>query len=277
MLGSRIGAPLVTWALLACGGGEPAPAEPAAAPAAPIKKEIPTSIDVASLTVKKAAGFVLPAPSETLALVRGSGRADKLNAMVNADALPEYSGKEAWKAALAVGVATADLLVLAPDATDAEVGRRIENLIAGLNAIQADPNDIARLEKLRGQVAGGAVSRDVMVAEFDEMRSVLLSDAGQRGSLPLVAVGGWARAVNLVARVSQESGQVPPGTDALKLEIVLRTLLEQVAKDPQAAAVAQPLERLLPIASGPLTTRETTSEDVGALRAATDEILAFAR
>lgn len=263
---------LAGW--LGCSGTYEAP--PAEAPAP--TKEIPTAIDVASLTVKKAAGFVLPAPSETLALVRNSGRADKLVAMVNEDALPNYRDKERWKAALGVGVATADLLVLAPDATDAEIVRRLRNVVEGLEAIEARAEDVDQLRKLETQLSAGAVGRDVMVAHFDEMRSVLLQDAASRPGLPLVAVGGWARAVNLVARVAQESGSVPAGADTLRLEAVIRTLIDQVATDPQAASVARPLERLLPIAAGgPLASRETTPEDVATLRAATDEILALAR
>ena len=133
---------------------------------------------------------------------------------------------------------------------------------------------------LRAKVAGGAIARDKLVGELDTLRSDLLVEGreqyGERDVM-LIAVGGWARAVNLFATLAEGAETMPEGSEVLKLRIVLDTLLDGVGPDAEVQPVADALRTILPVAT--VTGRPDappSPEDLVVLKEATSQILALA-
>ncbi len=280
---------VATWVLLGalialggCKSDEPtdAPAGETAAPVADEDKDVPDKIDVGGLDLKqKATVFVLPAPSEIVSLIQEADTSGQLSAAVGAT-LPTYEGQERWKAALALGVATADLLIVVPDASDEDLIARLDNIAAGMQALGSTDEQVADLTELRAKVAGGAIARDKLVGELDTLRSDLLVEGreqyGERDVM-LIAVGGWARAVNLFATLAEGAETMPEGSEVLKLRIVLDTLLDGVGPDAEVQPVADALRTILPVAT--VTGRPDappSPEDLVVLKEATSQILALA-
>lgn len=269
--------------LPACKPDEPAAdggGADAAAPEGSDEKEVPAQIDVAKLPFKeKAAVFVLPAPSEIALLLQEADQEGKVLEAVG-EAMPVYAGLPEWKTALALGLATGDLLITIPKASDEVVVRRLDNVAAGMKALGSADQQIADLTTLRGKVAGGAIDREQLVRELDVLRTDLLTEGQQQygdREIALIAVGGWARAVNLFAMLSEDQGgELPKGADVLKLRIVVDTLIEQVGTDEEVQPVVAALTEILPVASA-VGRADTppTAEDLAVLEGATAKILAL--
>jgi hypothetical protein len=267
-------------ALGACKSGEPAD-EPgdATAPVADADKPVPDKIDVGGLDLKhKATVFVLPAPSEIVAMIEEIDDSGKLSASIG-DVLPTYEGRERWQAALMLGATTGDLLVVVPNASDEMLLARLDNIAEGMQMLGSTDAQIADLSELRGKVAAGSITREKLIGELDLLRTAMLVDGkeqyGERDVM-LIAVGGWARAVNLFATIAETSETVPEGSEVLKLRIVLDTLIDGVGPDEEVKGVADALKRLLPVAT--VTGRPDappSTEDLALLKEATGEILAL--
>ena len=96
-------------------------------------KAVPEKLD--GLTLKeKAAAFVIPAPSEIVLLLQEADPGGELLASVGNE-LPGYGGLPTWKAALALGIANADLLLTVPEAPDEDVVARLDNIAEGMAAL----------------------------------------------------------------------------------------------------------------------------------------------
>jgi len=256
------------------GGGE------AGVTAAGDDKDVPAQIDVSKLPFKeKAALFVLPAPSEIALLLQEADKEGKVIAAVGVQ-MPVYDGLPTWQLALALGLATGDLLITIPSAPDDTIVARLDNVAVGMKALGSTPEQIDDLTQLRGRVADGSINRDQLVRELDVLRTDLLTEGQQQygdREIALIAVGGWARAVNLFATLAKDrGGDIPKGADVLKLRIVVDTLIEQVGDGDDVKPVIEALNKILPVASA-VGRADTppSAEDLAVLEAATAEILAL--
>ena len=272
----RIAATIALAALVAC-ADEPseAPTPPAEPPAA--EKVIPDQIDPSTADLNaRLTLYALPAPSEILALLDEHGESDALRDALGGD-LPTYEGLAPWQAALATGAATADLLVVIRDAPADDLARRLKNVSDGMTAGGADATVTDALAELHGAVTGGAVSRDALISQFDLFHADLLGRGGSSlgdQNLALLAIGGWARAVNLVARRATETGVAPKGADLLKLQVVVEALRQRLGEAPEVQPVRDALDRILPVST--TAAEEPSADDLVVLRDATGEILAAA-
>lgn len=279
---------LVTGLLLsACKTDPQQPAEEPATAAAGAhepgveEKVAPKQIDASSITIKeRAAAFVIPAPSEIALMLQEADPGGDLLASVGSD-LPAYDGLPAWKAALALGIANADLLMTVPGASDEDVVARLDNIAEGMTVLGSTDEQIGQLVELRGKVAGGSITRDALIGQLDDLRIEMLSQGKEQygdRQVALIAVGGWARAVNLFAVSAEKTGTIPKGADVLKLRIVLDTLIEDVGSDEDVQPVIAALDKIRPMTSA--TGRPEappTAEELALLRDATNEILALAK
>lgn len=273
------GLAMVLGLFAACGGNEPA--QPSSVPeirASVPDNEIPQKIDVEALTFQdKARLFVLPAPSETLAILGESAHAEALQSAMGTE-LTTYDGLDDWRVALVVGETVADLLITIPSADDAAIVRRIDHLIVGIGRLGVDAEAVGELEHLRAQVSGGGMARDELVTELDDLRSDMLARRDEHPQhVALVAVGGWARAVNLVSQVALAHGEVPKGAEALKLRAVVTTLIDELGTSPDVVPVVTALQRILPVASGVTDAEPPTLDELQTMQSATGEILAMSQ
>lgn len=242
-------------------------------------KEIPGRVDAAAAEWKReAAIFILPAPSEIVAILESDEQLAGLRRRLD-DPLPSYRELATWQAALAFGRSIADLLILIPEASYPEIATHLQSLAGGLEALGADESSIQQLRELQAQVADGALGREQLVERFDLIRAQVLrrgdEEIGAR-NMALVAVGGWARAVNAVSGVARESGEIPAAADALKLRIVVSTLIDELGSEPEVQPVVQALERVLPFTDAVRPSQPTPAE-LDELIQTTDQILAYTR
>lgn len=243
-----------------------------------IGKEMTQKVDVEELTLNETAALlVIPAPSEIVAIMERD-EAFRGLATTPVDALPSYADLPSWQRALTVGRVVADLLIAAPEASDATVAAYLENLVDGLRLLGADEDRIAEVRDLQSRVAEGGVDRDQLLQRFDRFRAEIFKTGDQQigeQNVVLIAVGGWARAVNVVSNLAQETGQVPPGADILKLRIIVSTLLDKMGSEEEVAPVVESLRSILPVTANiPSAPRP---EELQTLIDETDEILALTR
>jgi len=282
----RFGLLAVACLLVGACKSDPQPSEtvPATDAAPPLEQgaaaeAAPKQVDASSITIKeRAAAFVIPAPSEIALMLQEADPEGDLLASVGSE-LPSYDGLSPWQAALALGIANADLLMTVPTAADEIVVARLDNIAEGMRALGSTEDQIGRLAELRGSVAGGSITREALIGQLDDLRIEMLAQGkeqyGER-QVALIAVGGWARAVNLFTVSAQKTGTVPKGADVLKLRIVIDTLIEDVGADAEVQPVVAALEKIRPVATSTARVEAPpTVDELTLLREATDEILAL--
>jgi len=245
-------------------------------------KEIPEEAESSDEVAEQADNpnaevFVLPAPSEIVAVLSLDQHASDLKEAVGED-LASYQALPDWKASIALGRSIADLMIMISDAEDAEISSRLQNVADGMEAVGVADEMTGKLIELQRKVVAGSVSRDRLVREFDRFRATIIREGdqqvGQR-NLALIAVGGWARAVNLVSKVMLKTGEVPIGADLLKLRIVVETLLDQVGSAPELQPIAKALQQILPVTAD--RPEEPNQEEIQVLVENTDQILSLSQ
>lgn len=245
-----------------------------------VEKQIPEQVELSSNDPKRetnpdARVFILPAPSEIVAVLSLDQHSQDLRKAIG-DQLISYSGLAQWQASIALGSSIADLMITIPTADNADISARLENISAGMSAIGVKGEMTAKLVDLQRKVAGGSVTRDRLVREFDRFRAAIIREGGDgigEEKLALLAVGGWARAVNLVSNLMLKTGEVPIGADLLKLKIVVETLLSQVGSTPEAQPVAEALRRILPVTAD--KPEEPTPDEITVFVTNTGQILSL--
>ena len=283
---------LTVLALQACGPSqvteapppEAAPApdpEPAPAPAAPSDgKEVPRKIDLAKVKLaEKAMEFVVPAPSEVVRLIDSDDTRRRIRSLIGSEQL-ELDGMDKTSKAIAVGSLLADLLIVIEGAEDEEVSAKIDGVVRGLRALGANPQDVEDLEQLSHSIRSGTIARQAVVHRFDRLRlDVVDAGAAHVGpeAVALVAVGAWARAVNLIAVVALDHPEALGTMDVLKLRLVVSHLMGQLGKSDAVKPVVAILDQIVPITSDLARPTPPSVEDLNRLVSATDALLALAK
>jgi len=268
------------WFAAACQPAAP-PAEEAstAGEEAGEAKDVPQTLELGDLDLRRELMvFVLPSPSEIVAILESDDNLATLRGKLGGGDV-DYASLPPWRAALAVGSSMADLLILVPEAPFADVADRLEDIATGLERVGASEEQLEKLRSLRADVLAGAIDRHDLVETFDLLRAEILRQGEEqvgKQNLALIAVGGWARAVNAVARTAQETGDVPPGADVLKLRLVVTTLMDEIGSDDQVGPVEEALRKVLPVTHAVRPT-DPTPQELGVLIDATDDILGLTR
>lgn len=233
--------------------------------------------DTASLDLEETvAVFILPAPSEIAAAVESEAGFDI--GRVADEPLPAYEELPTWRQAVALGQVVADLLITASEAPTPRIVAYLDNVETGLRSLGIAEDQLVELETLRSEVAAGAIGRDALIARFDRIRVELLqrgkAQLGDR-TMALVAAGGWARAVNLVSSHIQKTDRIPERADALKLRLVVTSLIERIGPGEDVRPVVESLEAILPLTAA--RPSPPSRDELATLIAETDEILALTR
>ncbi len=260
--------------LVALAAGAAGPARAQQTTPADDKKNVSQKIEVQGLEMNKAAAFVLPLPSEIVQLLKSTKVGARISESVGQTA-HNYKGMPQWKAALALGISMADLVIGIETLPTNKVVAALDDMRAGMGALGAPTEQLEKIEELRGAVASGAMEKEKLVAQFDVMRIEMLTKGREQlgdRNFALIAVGGWSRAANLAATAAKDDPAALTDLEVLKLRSVVETLIQWLGSDAEVQPIVVNLQKVLPI-TDESKPAPPTAHDIDVLLGATGAIL----
>ncbi len=262
--------------LVACSGSpEPAPAEPPA----PVAAETPElgDQDPAQLAAQADRKYALvPSPVETEAALAKAGIDGKLGGLITARAW-KLDEKDTERVAVRTGVILADTLLTLKTAKDEEVIAHLEELRQGMATLKGGEDVDKTLVDIITRVKAGAVTREELLKEFDQLAGAVIPELEFNGVsrvVPLVQAGSWLEAANLVAKAAK--GNAASVSDILKQPDVVSYFAEfSKQRDPSTPA---PVGAVLDTTLASLTAISTKTEpltdaDLDAITQAAEAVL----
>ena len=263
-------------ALAACSGSpEPAPAEPPA----PVAAETPElgDQDPAQLAAQADRKYALvPSPVETEAALVKAGIDGKLGALITPRAW-KLDEKDTERVAVRTGVILADTLLTLKTSKDEEVIAHLEELRQGMATLNGGEDVDKTLADIITRVKAGAVTREELLKEFDQLAGAVIPELEFNGVarvVPLVQAGSWLEAANLVAKAAK--GKAESVSDILKQPDVVAYFAEfSKQRDPSTPA---PVGAVLDTTLASLTAISTKTEpltdaDLDAITQAAEAVL----
>jgi hypothetical protein len=183
--------------------------------------------------------------------------------------------------AVRTGVALADALLTVKDSTNQQLEQRLGVVKTGLAALGAGTDIGATIDDIVARVNNGALSRDELVKELDELHGAVIPEikyeAGEK-VVPLIQAGSWLEGSNLVAGAIVDANKPEAGTSLLRQPQVVDYFMKYVQVEGQGKAPDQvvkqlqdTLTKLKDIASKP----SLTIDDVKEVKSQTDSVLAL--
>lgn len=277
-----LGLPVVALlSAFACGGGSE-PATPAAteAPAAAAVAALPDKLDFDNLNIGNAGGSTLvPSPRELQAALGAAGLQTTLASLVPARTW-KADANDTDRVAVRTGVVIADLLLTVTGAEDAALIKHLTDIRAGMSSLDAGSDIDATLADLIERVKAGAIDRDTLLGEFDDLSQVAVPELEFHGNariVPLIKAGSWLAGANLVARAAQTDAK-PAAVDGIlkQPEVVgyFKTYVKEEGADKVTGEVAAQLDTTLSTLDT-LARKEgsLSAEDIASVVATTNDVL----
>lgn len=267
-------------ALSACmGTPEPAPVEPEA----PAITEVPElgAQDPAQLAAQADRKYALvPSPVETEAALTKAGIDTKLGELITVRAW-KLDEKDTERVAVRVGVILADTLLTLKTSTDDAVVAHLEELRHGMTTLQGGEDLDKTLVDIITRIKAGAVTRDELLKEFDQLAGAVIPELEFNGVarvVPLVQAGSWLEAANLVAKAAKAKGNAAAASDILKQPDVVQYFADFAKqRDPSTPApVGAALDATLAALTAIATKADPlTDADLDSITQATEGVLAL--
>ena len=239
----------------------------------------PAKIDIEAARSRGKTAMFVPAPSEFEAALKAANIDADLPSLVGGEDRP-LDGRSKPLVALETGRRLANLLMSAGSGEKSALLARMDSARAGLEALGAPPELMAKADKLKEDFQGDVIAGDGLVPALDhlsgELQRELKTGAGDEVAT-LVQAGGWVQGVNLLTKALEGKDAGPDARALLHQPTVLAHFMGFIkdsapakADDPDVAAVIAEMEKMAAIEAKP----ELTNEDIAALRIHTAAVLA---
>ncbi|MEQ1570483.1 MAG: hypothetical protein ABMA64_32930, partial [Myxococcota bacterium] len=179
----------------------------------------------ASLDANNEKIALVPSPMETQKVLDTSGIQTQLATLI-----PKHDFETADesgsidRAAVRTGVVLADLLLTTKTAKDEELVARLELVSKGMQQLGGGADIEATLQDFRDRIKSGAVNRDDLLKEFDELSGAVIPELefnGQDRVVPLIEAGSWLEGANLVSKALSSSENKSAADKLLKAPSVV--------------------------------------------------------
>jgi hypothetical protein len=222
---------LPALALTGCDSSDPAPtAAPAAAPeAAPAT---PAQVDPAELDGEARKVTLVPSPVETQKELQDLGIDTDLATFMKSRTI-DAAGSDEDSISLATGVVVADMLLTVTASDDATLLNQLAQVRNGMAALKGGSDILATIDDLTERVKAGAMNRDNLLKELDELSGVMIPELefeGQARVVPLIQAGSWLEGVHLIAKAAKGAGNLGACDQMLKQPMIVEYFKEYTAQ-----------------------------------------------
>lgn len=273
-------------ALAACTGTTTPSADTATAEAPKTEEPAPAplgdNMDPSALKDGADRKFTLvPSPVETQGALEAGGIDTKLADLITAREF-EFDDQDQDDVAVRTGVVIADMLLTVKTASDDQLVDRLGKIKTGMTVLKGGEDIDKTIDEITDRVKAGAVNRDELLKELDELSGAIIPELefnGVERIVPLIQAGSWLEGANLVARACDAKATPAAADGILKQPHVVDYFIEYVkgeGKDKAPAAVTEKLEASLTTLKGLAEKPEPlNAEDIKTVIQVTEDVLAL--
>jgi hypothetical protein len=268
--------------LVACTGQPTAPpVTTAPTPEAPEVKPLADQ-DPGSLAASADKKFTLvPSPVETQGALEGAGIETKMSALIEKRDF-NFDTADQDDTAIRTGVLLANTLLTVKTSSDEELLARIGHIQAGMIVLKGGKDIDLTIQDMADRVKAGAVNRDELLKELDELSGAVVPELefnGVQRIVPLIQAGAWLQGANLVAKACKQGGKPNAADTILKQPQVVdyfASYVREEGADKAPAAVTEKLEAsLASLKAVAGKTEPLTDADVDTVIQVTEDVLAL--
>ncbi len=211
---------IATLVISAACGTTP-PAEPAAEEApveAAAVAPLGDQLDISLFRQGSSAMTLVPSPRELQAALGAAGLETTLSTLVPARTW-KPDAKDPDRVAVRTGVIIADLLLTVKTAKDEEMIGRLASIQDGMKTLDGGSDIDATIQDLMDRIKAGAVDRDALLSELDELSQVAVPELefhGKKRIVPLIKAGSWLAGAHLVAEAAKKDDKPAASSGILK-------------------------------------------------------------
>jgi hypothetical protein len=224
---------------------------------------------------------LVPSPIETQGALEAGGIDTKLADLITTRSF-DLDDQDTDDVAVRTGVVIADMLLTVKTASDEQLVDRLGKIKTGM-AVLKGGDDIAKtIDEIVDRVKAGAVNRDELLKELDELSGAIIPELefnGVKRVVPLIQAGSWLEGANLVARACDAKGTPSAADGILKQPRVVQYFIDYVkgeGHDKAPAAVTEKLESSLTTLKALAEKPEgLTAEDIKQVIKVTEDVLAL--
>ena len=221
---------LPALALTGCQSSDPAPAGgPDVAPAAPAA---PAQIDPAALDGEARKVTLVPSPMETQRELRDLGIDADLATFMRPRVV-DASSTDEDALSLGTGIVVADMILSVTGSDDATLLNQLTQVHNGMSALKGGADILATIDEISEKVKAGAMNRENLLKELDELSGVLIPELefeGQARVVPLIQAGTWLEGVYLIASSAKAADKLHACDQMLKQPMIVEYFKEYTAQ-----------------------------------------------
>ncbi len=262
----------------------PTPTTPEAEEPAKAEVEAPADPPIAAQpdSPENAQGLV-PSVLETQAALKSSGIETEL-ATLTAPRSYDLSADAPDRAAVRTGVVLADMLLTVKTSEKERLQAQLETLRKGMQQLEGGSDIDRTIAEFQESVAADSVTRDELLAEFDQLSGAIIPELEFNGNeriVPLISAGSWLEGTHLVARalVAVDADKRGDADKILKAPQVVEYFQQYVAEEgadkapePVAAQLRTTLEQLEGLAG---KSEALTNEELSRVAKTTGDVLSL--
>lgn len=236
---------LTAASLVALAGAACKPSPPPKPADKPVEKPLAAK-PAKARTVKRM--WMVPHPSEIMAVMRTMGLADKTAALVPF-APVDFKPMDGQRVAFTTGALVADLVLSLEGSKGADVSRRLDVIGKGLAELGMQDTQLVDLDKLSKRLASGKMTPEELGGELDVLQGRLMDDVSQYSSqdaLVGLQAGAWVRAVNVVATLLVDTQKAGEGAHLFAQPALVEYFSDHLKKNTDKAVENPALEASLP-------------------------------
>lgn len=251
--------------------------KPDAPPPKPVTPAVPATAQAAHAKNAKRL-WLVPHPSEIMAVMRAMGLADKTAALVPVTPV-DFTPMDGQRVAFTTGALVADLVLSLEGSRGTDVSARLDVITKGLTELGMKDTQLADVDKLSKRLSSGKVTPEELAGELDLLQGRLMDDVSQYSSqdaLVGIQAGAWVRAVNVVSTLLIQMNKTAEGAHLFAQPALVDYFSNYLKKNTDKAVENPALEASLPYLQELkriAAKKELVADDVPAVQKATAAIL----
>jgi hypothetical protein len=217
----------------ACGSGAPTIEKgQAPEPEDPAAEALPDKMDASALAGSAKTITLVPSPLETQRVLSASGIETSLAEFMRDRVVVLPDNQDEDRLAVTTGVILADLLLTVKTSSDEQLLTQLSQIQQGMKALRGGDDIEATVADIQERVKAGAVDRENLLKELDELSGAIIPELefeGRSRIVPLIQAGSWLEGAFLISSAAKAAKKTEAADQVLKQPDVVAYFQEYTA------------------------------------------------
>jgi len=162
---------------------------------------------------------LVPSPLETQRVLNAAGIEANLAEFMRDREIKTADGTDEDRLAVNTGVVLADMLLTVKTSSDEQLLKQLSQIHDGMNALKAGNDIAATVTDISERVKAGAIDRENLLKELDELSGVVIPELefeGRSRIVPLIQAGSWLEGAFLISSAAKSAAKPEAADQVLK-------------------------------------------------------------